>query len=189
MWNSTSAAPSGNTGFLTGTQSTPKRYIINGSLGGFTVTAPAAGSTGFIEIIVNGDLNTNIGALKNIVIPPNVYATIYVDGNIDLTNGLINATAQSSQVASRLSIYGVSTAANPTYVAQGNGVQILSFYGPRYAIDLNGTVTTVGSVVSKSFLISGGGNGGFHYDESLGRGGDIEGWEVASYFDDSRAGL
>ncbi len=189
VWTSTTAAPSGNTAFTTGTQFSPRRYIVNGPLGGFTVTAPASGTTGFIEIIVKGNLDTNLSSSKDIVIPPNVYATIYVNGNVDFSNGMINASTQSSRVASRLTLYGLSTAANATYVASGNAVQILSFYGPNYGVALNGTVTTVGSVVSKTFTIDGGGNGGFHYDESLGRGGDIESWKTASYFDDSRTDL
>ena len=45
------------------------------------------------------------------------------------------------------------------------------------------------SFVVKNFLINGGGGGGFHYDEDLGRNTPIAGWDVASYLEDSRGDL
>ena len=147
----------------------------------------AAGSTGYIEILVNGNLDIGNGGGAKVVIPPNAYATIYVDGNIDFGNGSVNADAASSKVASHLTVYGVH--ATGTYSASGNANAILAFYGPSYNVTLSGTVTTMGSIVSKSFSINGGGNGGFHYDEALGRSGDVAGWIVASYFDDARTDL
>ena len=149
-----------------------------------TFASPGRLPAGNVEILVNGNLDIGNGGGANIVIPPNVYATIYVNGNIDFGNGTVNANAASSKVASRLTIYGTSSTG--TYSASGNAETILSFYGPNYDVTLSGTVTTVGSIVSKSFRINGGGNGGFHYDEALGRSGDIAGWAVASYFDDAR---
>ena len=188
VWTFVSANPPGNTNFATGASpSTRTRYTINGNLGAFAVTAPASGSTGYIEILVNGNLSIGNGGGANVVIPPNVYATLYVDGNIDFGNGTVNADAASSQVASHLTVYGVHDTG--TYTASGNASTILAFYGPNYAVTLSGTVTTVGSIVSRSFSINGGGNGGFHYDESLGRSGDVAGWVVASYFDDARTDL
>ncbi len=185
-WSFVSANPAGNTNFVTGASPTTRtRYIISGNLGEFAVTAPAAGNTGYVEILINGNLDIGNGGGANIVIPPNVYATLYVNGNIDFGNGTVNANAASSKVASHLTVYGVH--ATGTYSASGNAEQIISFYGPNYDVTLSGTVTTVGSIVSKSFRINGGGNGGFHYDEALGRSGDISGWAVASYFDDARA--
>ncbi len=177
------APPVGNTGFGTGTKSAPDRYIVNGNLGAFYVKAPASG-TGYVEIAVNGSLKTGNGNKSVVDIPPNVYATIYVSGDVNFGNGSINSDSASSQVASHLTVIG--TGSSGTYSASGNAVQTLSFYGPNYAISFNGTVTTNGAVVGASFSISGGGNGGFHYDEALGKGGTIAGWEVASYFDDAR---
>ena len=183
-WSSWSANPLGNTNFITSASSTsPARYILT-NLGTFDVVAPAAGTTGYIEIRVDGDLNIGTGSGAQITIPPNVYATIYVGGNIDFGNGTVNSNASSSQVASHLTVYGVGSSG--TYTASGEAVQILSFYGPKYDITLNGTVTTTGSVVGKTFTISGGGNGGFHYDEALGKNGIISGWTPASYFEDTR---
>lgn len=185
VWNSgVSSNPPGNTNFTTNAAgSTPKRYVIDGNLGAFTVVAPASG-TGYVEIVVSGNLNLGNG---KIVIPPNVYATVYVDGNVNFGNGDVNTGTGSSKVASHFVVYGVSTAGNPTYSASGNAEQTLVFYGPRYAGQFNGTVDTYGSVVLKSFSINGGGNGGFHYDEALNNVGPVGSWEVASYFDDARA--
>ncbi len=75
----------------------------------------------------------------------------------------------------------------PSHFLYRYGMAVLSFYGPNYAVSLNGTVTTTGSMVAKSFSVNGGGNGGFHYDEALGKGGDIAGWTIATYFEDARA--
>lgn len=184
-WSSWSANPPGNTNFTTSTnRASPARYILT-TLGAFNVVAPAAGTTGYIELRVDGNLNIGNGNGAQITIPPNVYATIYVGGNINFGNGLVNSNSSSSKVATRLTVYGVGT--SRTYVASGNAVQILSFYGPNYGITLNGTVTTVGSMVGRSFSISGGGIGGFHYDEALGKTGAISGWTPVSYFEDTRA--
>ncbi|MEO7317682.1 MAG: hypothetical protein ABIZ56_01700 [Chthoniobacteraceae bacterium] len=187
VWGVVSGNPPRNTNFATGNSAAaPARYIVGGNLGAFAVTAPATG-VGYIEILVNGNLNIGSGGGAEIVIPPNVYATIYVDGNIDFGNGEVNANAASSKVATHLTVYGVH--ATGTYSASGNGTNILAFYGPNYDATLDGTITTMGAIVSKSFSISGGGNGGFHYDEALGRTGDIVGWTVVSYFDDARTDL
>ena len=190
VWSIVSANPAGNTGFVTSASaSTPRKYIINGNLGTFAVAAPPAGTIGYVSILVNGNLSIGNGTGAKVVIPPNVYATVYVDGNVDFGNGQVNSDAASSKVATRLTIFGVSTAPNATYSASGNAVQILNFNGPNYAIDFDGTVATIGAVTGKSFLINGGGNGGFHYDEALGRFGQVKGWETVSYFDDSRKDL
>ncbi len=184
-WTSYLSAPSGNTGFATGSKTSPDRYVLSGNLGAFAVAAPSSG-TGYVEIWVKGDLSVGNGNKAYITIPPNVYATIYVSGNIDMGNGDINSDSSSSKVASHLTIYGLGTGTAPTFSTNGNGTEILSFYGPNYDISLKGTETTMGAMVGKSFSISGGGNGGFHYDEALSKGGAIAGWQVASYFDDSR---
>ncbi len=178
--------PPGNTGFVASTiAGSPNRYIVAGNLGAFTVKTPS--TTGYVEIYVSGNISIGNGNKAEIVIPENVYATIYVGGNVDFGNGEVNSGVGSSKVATRLSIYGLSSAG--TYSASGNGINILAFYGPTYDVLLNGTVETVGAVVAKSFSINGGGNGGFHYDEALGATGQISGWTVASYFDDARTDL
>jgi hypothetical protein len=178
------AAPTGSSSVFTasGTPDAPTRYVVNGKLGDFTVAG-----TGFIEIVVNGNLDIGSGTKAQIVIPPNVYCTIYVDGNIAFNNGMVNSNSDSSQVASHLSIYGVHSTG--TYTVSGNSVAIFSLFAPNYDATLNGTDETIGSFVVNKFTISGGGSGSFHYDEALGKGADISGWIVAGYMDDSRADL
>lgn len=189
VWTSWTYQGTGPSSYTTGTKANPNRYVITGNLGTFAVTAPATGTTGYIEIVVTGDLSTGNGNNAGITIPPNVYATIWVRGNVDFGNGNINSNSSSSKVASHLSVIGTSTSSSATFSASGNAVEDLTFYGPAYAATLNGTVETSGSFVVKSFSISGGGNGGFHYDEALGQGGTIAGWQVASYFEDTRGDL
>jgi len=179
--------------FTTGTKAGPTRYAVTGNLGTFAVTPPATG-TGYIEIIVTGNLNTGAGAGAGITIPPNVYATLWVNGNINFGNANINSNAASSNVASHLTVYGTGSSGTltsdaDTFSASGNAVEILTLIAPNYLADLDGTVTTIGSFIVRNFTISGGGNGGFHYDESLGTGGPISGWEAASNFEDTRGEL
>ncbi|MEQ1852272.1 MAG: hypothetical protein ABMA01_11845 [Chthoniobacteraceae bacterium] len=188
VWSSWTYQGASRATFATGTQASPTRYAIIGNQGSFSVTAPATG-TGYVEIIVAGNLSTGNGGGAGITIPPNVYATIWVQGNIDFGNGNINSNAASSRVASRLTVHGVSVSPAATFTASGNANQVLAFNGPNYAATLNGTVETTGSFVVKSFRINGGGNGGFHYDEALGRNAPIVGWDVASYFEDTRGDL
>jgi hypothetical protein len=187
VWNSYVMSPNGTSSFAPGTVANPARYYVGGNLGTFSVTAPPPGTTGCVEILVSGHLNTGNGVNAGITIPPNVNARLYIKGDIDLGNGKINANASSSQVASHLSIYGVGPSG--TYVASGNNVQVLTFYGPQYDVTLNGTVETHGAMVAKSLRIFGGGNGGFHYDEALSHNGDVVGWRVTSYFEDVRSDL
>jgi hypothetical protein len=179
----------GPSSYITGTKANPTRYTITGNLGSFAVTPPSAGTDGYIDIIVTGHLKTGNGGNAGITIPPNVYASIWVRGDVDFGNGKINANSSSSKVASHLTVIGTSTASNATYEASGNAEQALTFYGPAYQATFSGTVETSGSIVVKSFRINGGGNGGFHYDEALSRGGSVSGWDVASYFEDTRGDL
>ena len=180
--------PLGKTNFLSGTESLPTRYLVYGGLGSFSVLPAAPGATGYVEIMIRGNLDLGSGNGAKIVIPPNVKATVIVSGDINFGNGVVNSGDGSSKVAGNLTIFGVSTSLHASYKASGNAVQTLSFYGPNYAVTLDGTVTTVGAMVARSFQISGGGNGGFHYDEALGRSGDITGWVPVSYFEDTRGG-
>jgi len=112
-----------------------------------------------------------------------------VNGNIGFGSGSINSNGSSSQVASHLTVYGVGTTGSPTFSASGNATETLSLNAPNYTATLTGNVQTTGAFIVKNFSVNGGGNGGFHYDESLGRGGFISGWDVASNFEDTRGDL
>ncbi|MES2569241.1 MAG: hypothetical protein V4710_04200 [Verrucomicrobiota bacterium] len=172
--------------------SSKSTYVIDGNLSAFAIQPPllsalAPNAKAHVEILIKGNLNIGNGNSATITIPPNVIATIYVSGNIDFGNGEVNSNSSSSRVAGNLKIYG--TGNSGTYTASGNPTVIAAIYAPTYDVTLSGNATSIGSVVGKSFQINGGGNGGFHYDESLGKGGDVGSWKVAGYFEDARADL
>ena len=185
-WLLSLPAPLGNTNFMTGTEGLPARYVVVGDLAGFQVVPPLPGTTGYVEILVKGNLNVATAINPKIVIPPNVNATVYVDGNINFGSAAINSADGSSKVASHLTVFGISTSPFATYNASGTAQQILGFYGPNYVVTLDGAVTTVGAMVAKSLRVAPAGAGGFHYDEALGKSGDITGWVMVSYFEDTR---
>jgi len=185
-WRLPLPAPLGNTNFIPGEAAAPPRYVVSGDLGPFTVLPAAPGATGYVEILVNGNLDIGSGNEAKIVIPPNVHATVYVKGDINFRQGKVNSAQGSSRVASHLSIFGLSTSPHASYKAS-RGEQTLTFYGPTYAVLLQGEVITNGAMVAKSFQVNSAGGGGFHYDEKLGRTGDIVGWVLVSYFEDARA--
>jgi hypothetical protein len=187
-WTSTTYQGNNPPSFVTGSRSNPTRYAITGDLGTFSVTAPESG-TGYIEILVTGDLSTGTGTSAGIIVPQNVFATVWVRGDVNFGNGSINTDNGSSKVASHLTIYGTNTSGLSTFQISGEGTQALTFYGPNYDATLDGTVVTTGSIVVRNFSVIGPGGGGFHYDEALGHGGAVAGWEVASNFEDSRTDL
>jgi hypothetical protein len=119
-------------------------------------------------------------------------ATLYVKGNIDFGNGLVNTTAASSKKAGNLIIYGAppvnADGSLPvrTLNSNGNPEIAAAFYGPSYRVTLRGTAEWYGAVAAYSFSINGGGSGGFHYDEALGGAGFIKKFEIVSSFEDSR---
>jgi hypothetical protein len=162
-------------------------YASDPALGSFRVSG-----TGRITIIIDGDLNLGNGAGSYVEIPPNVYATIYVKGNIDFGNGLVNTTAASSKKPGNLIIYGAPTpnadGSLPvrTLNSEGNPEIAAAFYGPSYRVSLRGTAEWYGAVAAASYTINGGGSGGFHYDEALGGAGFIEKFVIVSSFEDSR---
>jgi hypothetical protein len=162
----------------------------NPPLGAFRVTG-----IGRITIVIEGDWNIGSGEAAAIEIPPTVQATIFVKGNIDFNNGMVNTTPTSSNRATNLMIYGVPDPlpnTNPpvyptrTLNASGNPHIAAAFYGPSYNATVSGTAEWYGAVVSKSYFVNGGGSGGFHYDEALGSAGAIRRFEITSYFEDSR---
>ncbi len=162
-------------------------YANEAALGSFTVSG-----TGRISIFIDGNWDLGSGNGSFVRIPSGVQATIYVKGNIDFGNGMVNTDASSSKKPANLIIYGVpdpDASGNlpaRTLSSAGNPEIAAAFYGPSYAVNLKGTAEWYGSVAAYSFSINGGGNGGFHYDESLGAVGFIKKFEIASSFEDSR---
>lgn len=170
-----------------GTEYYYRVYANEAALGSFTVSG-----TGNITIIIDGDWNLGNGNGSYVTIPPEVNATIYVKGNIDFGNGLVNTNSLSSKKPGNLIIYGVPDP-NPdgslpirTLNSNGNPEIAAAFLGPSYRVTLKGTAEWYGAVAAYSYQINGGGNGGFHYDEALGGAGFIKKFEIVSSFEDSR---
>lgn len=176
------------------TNTNPVRILLdppgNQTQGGFTVAAPPTGQSRFVEIFIDADLNLGGGG---IVIPPNVYAKVFVKGNIDFKNQDLNYSNSSSRVPGNLQIYGISTSSLARVDSAGNGHIVAAFYGPQYAGHLDGNTEIIGSFVLNTYDISGGGGSGgdsvgagFHYDEALSVVGPIQLYKTLSYFEDAR---
>ena len=173
-----------------GSASTTANYRVataDPALGSFTVAG-----TGRIAIFIDGDWDLGNGNGSFVTIPPGVQATIYVKGNIDFGNGMVNTNAASTKKPANLLIYGVpdpDASGNlpaRTLSSNGNPEIAAAFYGPSYRVNLRGTAEWYGSLGCYSYDINGGGNGGLHYDEALGAVGFIRKFQIASSFEDSR---
>jgi hypothetical protein len=109
-----------------------------------------------ISITGNGQLQTT-GAVK-----------IYVTGNIDVGG---NGIATAGNLPPNLLIYGTVDPTDPskktnTVSIHGNGDFYGAVYAPGAAIDVFGNGAVYGGLTGNTVKING--NGGFHYDESLG---------------------
>ncbi len=170
--------------FVTGPVSAPAKYLISTDLGAFSVAAPAAGTTGAVIIMVNGNLDVASGT---IYVPPNVTVQIFVRGNIDFHDRQINADLSSCKRPASLQIFGEASSGQPrTLRASGPAAIYAAFLGPDYDVTLGGDVAWCGSVTSRSFQVPVGGGGGFHYDEALATIGAPTGFRIARYVEDVR---
>jgi hypothetical protein len=188
---------------FTAAPGTTKYYHItsgDSDLGSFTVTG-----TGNVVILLDRTWSLGSGNGAYVNIPPSATVTVYTAENISFGNGNVNITASSngtmvaygtgsqgngSNIPANLTIIGEPRGNGDTtpqwLQADGNANIAAVFYGPSYNIEAKGTDTWYGSVVSKSWTPNGGGNAGFHYDESLGRKGYISRFEISSYVEDNR---
>jgi Tfp pilus assembly protein PilX len=162
-------------------------YTTDPALGSFAVSG-----TGRITIFIDGNWNIGTGAGAAVTIPPGVNATIYVKGNVDFGNGLVNMNALSSKKPGNLMIYGIpdpnpdGTLPARTLSSNGNPEIAAAFYGPSYRANFKGTAEWYGAIACYSYQITGGGNGGFHYDEALSGAGFIKKFLIYSHYEDSR---
>ncbi|HEX9897736.1 MAG TPA: PilX N-terminal domain-containing pilus assembly protein [Candidatus Methylomirabilis sp.] len=109
-----------------------------------------------ISITGNGRLRTT-GAVK-----------IYVTGNIDVGG---NGIATAGNLPPNLLIYGTqdpsdSSQKTTTVKIHGNGDFYGAVYAPGAALDVYGNGAVYGALTGNTAKVNG--NGGFHYDESLG---------------------
>ncbi len=158
---------------------------------GFSVPPSPDNLPRFVEVYINGNLTIPMN--PGIVIPPNVHARVFVNGNIDYSNRDVNYSSASSRVPGNLQIFGISTSPSASVSSSGNGHIVGVFYGPQYAGNLDGNTEILGGFVLKTYNIAGGGGSGgdsvgagFHYDEALGVVGPIQEYKTVSYFEDSR---
>jgi hypothetical protein len=166
----------------------------------FTATDPGAltfTGTGYVTVVINGDWNIGSGNGGNVIIPPSVYVTVYVGGNINFGNGMVNMGNGSSGIPTHLVIYGMAPpgygakATDASFDTSGKVNIAAAFYGPNYAVNMSGGGGGgfYGSIVADSFSISGAGGSSFHYDEALRNplpNSKVSKYQVSSYFEDSR---
>ncbi|MGB8170690.1 MAG: pilus assembly PilX N-terminal domain-containing protein [Chthoniobacteraceae bacterium] len=168
--------------FLAGPEGAPAQYIVAGNLGLFSVAA-TPGVRSAITILVNGDLDV----WGELVIPPEVTAQIYVRGDIDFHDSVINSGAASSRRPAQLQIFGEDSHGDRrTLRANGSASICAAFYGPGYDIRLTDNVEWFGAVAGRTFEMLGGAAGAFHYDEALGTVGNPISFRIARYVEDVR---
>lgn len=169
--------------FIPGAESNPTQYLVTGALGDLRILAPPEGVRGRVIIMVNGDFDVESGT---VTVPANVTAQIYVRGNIDFRNNVINLAPSSSKRAGQLQIFGEAAGGERrTLRAYGDAMICAAFYGPDYEVMLTDNVQWYGAVAARSFEMLGSG-GGFHYDEALASVGLPIGFRIVRYVEDVR---
>lgn len=187
-WTTATTLPTADASrtLATGTAAAPARYKVAGNLvlsGGstWTVTPPATGE-GYVEIWVTG--STSMSGNASIVIPRNVNAVFYFDGNTDLAgNGVIN----QSFVPKNVAVYGnPSATSTQTMTIRGNGAFAGVVYAPNSRLSIEGGGTTgdlFGAFVGRYINFTGGTV--LHYDLALAEEGMIAGYRMASWYEDN----
>lgn len=144
-------------------------YYMNGSL------KLNAGQTMMVEgnvtLYVTGDFDVMGGA--TVIIAPGGSLALYVGGNVDIGgNGVVNET----QVPSAFALYGLPTCTTVKYT--GGTALYAVVDAPEASLTLAGGSDIYGAFTAHD--ISVGGNGGVHYDDSLGAS---KGFVVANWFE------
>jgi hypothetical protein len=192
-WPSINPNPSTVTNTTTLTASATKgsalsRYVLNNiSLSGqktLTLAGNPDGSQTYIEVHVTGDISVSGGA--EIVLAPGVSATIYFDGNVDVSGtGIINTNNQPGD----LQLYGVQPPPNTTEHVNlsGNAQLSASVYAPSHDVSISGGGNSghvYGSIIGKTVTMTGVTN--LHYDEASSATGMINNYKIISWFEDNR---
>jgi hypothetical protein len=148
------------------------------------------GKDTFIEIVVSGDVTVTGQAL--IKLDPGVHVRFFVEGDADIAgNGVTNPNSPLN-----LQIYGCDRAIDPstgeitdpgTIKISGNGGFSGAVYAPTYNIELKGggnSDTVYGAFGGYTVTMTG--VQSVHYDEALGDGGLVNGYNIVSWFEDER---
>ena len=119
--------------------------------------------------------NASLSGNAQIDIAPGGHLTIYMGGaNADFSgNGIINETGSAFNFA----YFGLPS--NTSVSFAGNASWAGTVYAPEAQITTVGNGDFVGSIVGGSVRMTG--NGGFHYDEALGRRGMFRGILVTTW--------
>ena len=155
----------------------PYNYVL-GSGNYQMVSLNMAGSA---QMIVTNDAtlyitgNASLSGTAQIIIAPGGKLTIYMAGaNADFSgNGIANTTGSAFNFA----YYGLNS--NTSVSFAGNANWAGTVYAPYADITTVGNGDFVGSIVGNSVRMTG--NGGFHYDEALGRRGLFRGIVVTTW--------
>ncbi|HET6406886.1 MAG TPA: hypothetical protein VFG14_03315 [Chthoniobacteraceae bacterium] len=154
------------------------------------------GQTGvdtYVEIVVTG--NITVTGQAQIVLDPGVHGRIFLQGDADVGGkGFTNPGSPLN-----LQIYGTERTVNTTtgevtdpgnIKIAGNGGFSGSVYAPHHNVELKGGGTTndssavYGAFAGYTVLMNG--VTAVHYDEALGDGGLVTGYNVVSWFEDER---
>jgi hypothetical protein len=170
-WTSWNPTPTSivnmNVTLKSGPKAAPERYVLSAiSQNTYTITfqAPPPGETGYTEIWVTKDATFSNGA--NVIIPSNVYVSIYINGKFSMTGG---AFVNSSKNPMNLSLYGIVGKAGtyPQWVYNSEANFIGTIYGTQIKYKVTGTAGFYGAIAVYSLDFGGGTGAGFHFDEAL----------------------
>jgi hypothetical protein len=148
------------------------------------------GKETYIEIVVMGDVT--VGGQARIVMDPGVNVRLFVEGDADIAgNGVLNPNSPLS-----LQIYGCDREADEStgeisdpgsIKIAGNGGFSGAIYGPTYNIEIKGggnEDNVFGAFAGYNVTLTG--VQSVHYDEALGDGGIVNGYNIVSWFEDER---
>jgi hypothetical protein len=188
----TSVAP--NAG---GTSQVPNYYLVSSITRQLTLNpAVVNGNTveTYINVHVTGDISGNNAG---ITVNPHVHAKIFFDGSISVKSANFQNSSPDTPVypnsgpfSGNLQFYGISPTnggrSQTINLDSGNGQQQLymTFYAPSADVQLQGAPDFYGSITGKTFYANG--NVTWHYDRALNDVGDVLGYQIASYVEDTR---
>jgi hypothetical protein len=126
---------------------------------------------GDVTLYINGSLSAT--ANSSVYLAPGATLKLYINGSFSVGGkGIIN----TSQDASRLTVYGVNTLPQ-TWSYAGQSAFYGTVYAPNANFSFSGGAGAVGQFTGNTVSISGGAS--VHYDEALAKA--VKGWTVTSW--------
>ena len=166
--------------------SSPTYFRFNnptGNPGTLKFAAPSTSGSYYVTVVMDASLWN-----ASVVIPSNVFVTVYLQGNLGGSGG---GNINTNNSPAHLLIYGETPPAGQTRTVNFSGNLAISavFFGPDYDFGVHGTVDWYGAITANTYSVDGGGIGGMHFDESLLSTmvqGAVAGYACASYVEDNR---